>query len=113
MRLNATYLLDELHISEFNDDDDASSSDMSEYDWDDSDDEMRSSSNKQQTSRHKHKKHAPKRDPKIQNVMEMMDRELAQTEVGKSFERGTSKQVSLYLRIFRSKNICTSHDSYQ
>ncbi|XP_048248661.1 protein ecdysoneless homolog [Haliotis rufescens] len=82
---------------EFNDEDDASSSDeFEEYDWDDSDDDFESppkhSPSKRPHTRKSPKKAAPRPDPKIQNVMDMMDRELAQTNVGKSFERETVKQ---------------------
>ncbi|XP_041364243.1 protein ecdysoneless homolog [Gigantopelta aegis] len=72
-------------IFEFKDDDDCSSSDMSEYDWE-SDDDLILPSNK--TSQKSTAKQTPKsHDAMLDDYMDLMDRELAKTKVGKSFER--------------------------
>ncbi|KAL3877377.1 hypothetical protein ACJMK2_035095 [Sinanodonta woodiana] len=60
---------------EFEDTMSASSSDMSEYDWDELDDDR----SKRQTK--------IKRPPSLDQYMDVMDRELAKTDVGKSFEK--------------------------
>ncbi|XP_052820717.1 protein ecdysoneless homolog [Mya arenaria] len=66
---------------EFDDDASVSSSDMSEYGWeDDSDNEGRG-------------KTKIKRPPSLDRYMDVMDRELAKTDVGKSFERQSKPQA--------------------
>ena len=68
-----------LCMTEFADSGSDSSSDMSEYGWEDSEDE---SKNKSSTKPGK-----IKRPPSLDKYMDIMDRELAQTDVGKSFEK--------------------------
>lgn len=72
---------------EFDDDkDDSDSSEMSEYDWDkDSDGD----SKRKPSERGK-----IKRPPSLDKYMDIMDRELAKTDVGKSFEKQTNKTPS-------------------
>ncbi|XP_033743269.1 protein ecdysoneless homolog isoform X1 [Pecten maximus] len=68
---------------EFDDNDSASSSDMSEYGWEDSDGDF-----DDQPPSGKPSKHKPKASvPTVKDYMDMMDRELAPSNVGKSFER--------------------------
>lgn len=72
---------------EFDDHDDASSSDMSEYGWDESDDDVDDQPPKTGKK--------SKSQPSVKDYMDMMDRELATTEVGKSFERvGEERKTS-------------------
>lgn len=68
---------------EFDDHDDASSSDMSEYDWEDTDEDVDDQPPKSGSKA----KGRGKGQPSIKDYMDMMDRELAQTDVGKSFEK--------------------------
>ena len=73
-------------LLEFEDDNDSdSSSDMSEYGWDNSSDmETKPKGTKKQAK--------IKRPPSLDKYMDIMDKELAKTEVGKSFEKEETKQ---------------------
>ncbi|XP_060076683.1 protein ecdysoneless homolog [Ylistrum balloti] len=68
---------------EFDDNDSASSSDMSEYGWDDSDQDFDDQPPSGKPSKRKQKTSVPT----VKDYMDMMDRELAPSNVGKSFER--------------------------
>ncbi|XP_052069316.1 protein ecdysoneless homolog [Mytilus californianus] len=68
---------------EFNDNDDASSSDMSEYGWEESDEDV---DDQPPVSKSGKKGKGPVQ-PTVKDYMNMMDRELSTTDVGKSFER--------------------------
>ncbi|KAH3863052.1 protein ecdysoneless homolog [Dreissena polymorpha] len=72
---------------EFKDNDSVSSSDMSEYGWEeeDSDGEGKTKSQGKQSKM--------KRPPSLDRYMDVMDKELAKTEVGKSFERQSKVQT--------------------
>lgn len=72
-------------ISDFVDDKSDSSSDMSEYDWEDSDEETpsRAKNKKPQT--------ADRAGLTLDDYMGLMDRELAQTNIGKSFVKVDEK----------------------
>ncbi|PVD38810.1 hypothetical protein C0Q70_01433 [Pomacea canaliculata] len=79
---------------EFKDDEDESSSDMSEYDWEEESDEDLGSPTKMPGTRPASKGCRPgvsqsskqRKDPEIAAIMQAMDRELARTDLGKSFE---------------------------
>lgn len=128
-------------LAEFKDDDDGSSSDMSEYDWEEnSDDDLgsptkmpgtrpaapapRPSASKppsRPTSKPPARPSKPpaipskppsrparpskppsrRKDPEIEAIMEAMDCELAQTEVGKSFERDPPRVLFSFLFFFK------------
>ncbi|KAJ8318090.1 hypothetical protein KUTeg_003181 [Tegillarca granosa] len=95
---------------EFEDNDDASSSDMSEYDWNDSDDENRPKQlsvrkhvikppprppppkvkSKKPTNQQSENSNGSANQPSVKDYMDIMDRELAKTDVGKSFANGGS-----------------------
>ncbi|OWF55919.1 protein ecdysoneless homolog [Mizuhopecten yessoensis] len=68
---------------EFDDNDSGSSSDMSEYGWEDSDQDFDDQPPSGKPSKHKHKAAVPT----VKDYMDLMDRELAPTNVGKSFEK--------------------------
>lgn len=80
--------------AEFKDDEDESSSDMSEYDWEEESDEDLGSPTKMPGTRPASKGCRPgvsqsskqRKDPEIAAIMQAMDRELARTDLGKSFE---------------------------
>ncbi|KAL5019026.1 hypothetical protein ScPMuIL_004748 [Solemya velum] len=84
---------------------DSDSSDMSEYDWEDSDEETSAPHNK--------KTHKPDRSNlTLDDYMGMMDRELAQTNIGKSFVKadeahGKAKKTSA------NKDIEEEDDEFQ
>ena len=75
-------------FTEFDDNDGASSSDMSEYGWDDSDEDV----DDQPPVSKSGKKGKGTTQPSVKDYMDMMDRELATTEVGKSFEKVASEE---------------------
>lgn len=126
-QMNVILKISEL-LAEFKDDHDGSSSDMSEYDWEENSDDDLGSPTKMPGTRPSAPAARPtaaskppsrptakpparpskppaipskpptrpprpskpptrRKDPEIEAIMEAMDRELAQTEVGKSFER--------------------------
>ena len=89
-------------IAEFDDSDHSSSDDMDMYASDDMFDEVPKKTVKSKTTKKgKPKsgkgKHGPKRketdekSPNMEELMHVMDRELAKTDVGKSFEKSKSK----------------------
>ena len=86
-------------ISEFDDEDGSiSSSDMSEYGWeDDSDDEGKTGG---KTRGKSGKPTKIKRPPSLDRYMDVMDRELAKTDVGKSFERQTKPQAKKGTKVY-------------
>ena len=72
-----------LHIAEFEESGSDSSSDMDEYGWnEDSEGEKKSKPGKSKI----------KRPPSLDQYMDIMDRELAKTDVGKSFEKQNKPQ---------------------
>lgn len=68
-----------LSSAEFEEGDSDSSSDMSEYGWEDSEDEAKPKSSSRPGK--------IRRPPSLDKYMDIMDRELAKTDVGKSFEK--------------------------
>ena len=86
-------------LAEFDDSEHSSSDDMDMYASDDMFDEVpKESVKKKPTKKSKPKsdkgKHGPKRketDEKMEELMNVMDRELAKTDIGKSFEKSKPK----------------------
>lgn len=100
--------------AEFKDDHDGSSTDMSEYDWEEESDEDLGSPSKMPSkfpiSNRTHTQHqtascpsrqsSKRHDPEITAIMHAMDQELARTDVGKSFEREPPRVCSPFLKCF-------------
>ena len=82
-------------ITDFDEDKDGSSdsSDMEEYGWGDSDDEERRPKVKAKPRPTKPTS-LQKPPPNVKDYMDIMDRELASTNVGKSFEKNSKPQQS-------------------
>jgi hypothetical protein len=76
-----------LNVVEFEDNNDGdSSSDMDEYGWDDSDIDVDDQPPVVQTEKRKQSVKSSG-SPSVRDYMHLMDRELSQTNVGKSFEK--------------------------
>lgn len=58
---------------------------MSEYDWEDSDEDVDDQPPNSKSGKKGHVRGQP--EPSVKDYMDMMDRELATTDVGKSFEK--------------------------
>ena len=90
------------YLLEFKDDDSASSSDMSEYGSDGEDyDELGSAA--KLSGRHPGLTNGK---PRVEDYMDLMDRELAKTNVGKSFERKAKVLIRSGLSSERKPNVC-------
>lgn len=96
-------------LTEFEESESDSSSGMDEYGWDDDSD--------METKKPSNKKAQIKRPPSLDKYMDIMDRELSKTEVGKSFEKQRKSpkktaKVGLLFTVFCNCIVCIKIKMY-